>query len=193
MTPNPVDLFLEWYKTATQNSPLNHPKAVCVSTVNASGEPEARFVALKEVSGAGFVFCTAFDSPKGLELADNPNVALTFWWDHIERQVRVSGTAARISDEEADRYFQGRRKDAQLTSLVSEQSQPLEQLERLEKRLQEVEAQFEGQEVPRPENWGGYCVKPKRLEFLKFKADRLHERMLFTYDVNGWIKQLLQP
>ena len=190
---DPINLFLEWYEAATQNSPLQHPKAVCISTVNARGEPEARFVALKEVSGAGFVFCTALDSPKGLELADNDSVALTFWWDHLERQIRIVGTATRISDEEADRYFQERRKDAQLTSLVSEQSEPLEQPEQLEKRLQEVEKQFEGQEVPRPENWGGYCVRPMRLEFLKFKANRLHERTLFTRDADGWTERLLQP
>ncbi len=190
---NPINLFLEWYTQATQNSPLQHPKAVCVSTVNMRGEPEARFVALKEASQAGFIFCTAFDSPKGLEIDANPNVALTFWWDHIERQVRVVGTATRISDEDAERYFQERRKDAQLTSLVSEQSQPLAHPEQLEKRLQEVEKQFDGEEVPRPENWGGYCVRAKRLEFLKFKANRLHERTLFTCDVNGWTKQLLQP
>ena len=192
MTHNPLDLFLEWYKAATQNSPLHHPKAVCVSTLNARGEPEARFVALKEVSQAGFTFCSAFDSPKGLELAENPKVALTFWWDHIERQIRVSGTAARISDEAADRYFQERSKDAQLTSLVSAQSRPLESLETLEQTLREAQVEYEGR-VPRPQNWGGYCVKPLRLEFLKFKANRLHERILFTYDAGSWTEQLLHP
>ena len=190
---NPTDLFRQWYLQATHNSPLQHPRAVCGSTVNQKGEPEARFVALKEVSEAGFTFCSAFDSPKGVEIDANSNVALTFWWDHIGRQVRVVGTATRISDEEADRYFAERRKDAQLTSLVSEQSQPLERPEALETRLREAEAKFEGQEVPRPENWGGYCVKPERLELLTFKANRLHERTLFTLKVGGWSKQRLQP
>lgn len=190
---NPTSLFLEWYQAATQNSSLQHPKAVCVSTVNQGGEPEARFVALKEVSKAGFVFCSAFDSPKGLEIDANPNVALTFWWDHIERQVRVVGTATRISDEEADRYFQERRRDAQLTSWASAQSQSLEHPKQLKTRLQEVEEQFEGQAVPRPENWGGYCVRAKKLEFLKFKTNRLHERTLFTRSSDGWKEQSLQP
>ena len=193
MTRSPIDLFLEWYTQATQNSPLQHPKAVCVSTVDKYGAPQARFVALKNVSKAGFTFCSAFDSPKGRELDANPNVALTFWWDHIERQVRVSGTATRISDEEADRYFQERSKDAQLTSLVSEQSKLLEQPEALEKKLHEAQVEYEDQEVPRPQNWGGYCVRPMRLEFLKFKTNRLHERILFTCDADGWSKQLLQP
>ena len=193
MTRSPIDLFLEWYAQATQNSPLQHPKAVCVSTVDKHGVPRARFVALKNVSETGFTFCSAFDSPKGLELDTNPNIALTFWWDHIERQVRVSGMATRISDEEANHYFQERSKDAQLTSLVSEQSKPLEQPEALEERLHKARAQYEDQEVPRPQNWGGYCVRPMRLEFLKFKANRLHERTLFTCDADRWSKQLLQP
>ncbi len=190
---DPINLFLEWNKAATQNSPLQYPEAVCLSTVNARGEPEARFVALKEVSQAGFIFCTAFGSPKGLEVDANNSVALTFWWDHIERQVRIAGTATRISDKEADRYFSERRRDAQLIAWASAQSQPLSQLERLEAKLQEVEARFGGKEVPRPKNWGGYCVKPTRLEFQKIKTNRLHERTLFTCDANGWTKQLLQP
>ena len=190
---NPTDLFRQWYAQATHNSPLQHPKAVCVSTVNQKGEPEARFVALKEVSEAGFTFCSAFDSPKGLEIDTNPNVALTFWWDHTGRQVRVVGTATRISDEEADRYFAERHKDAQITSLVSKQSQPLERLEDLEARLREAEMKFAGREVPRPKNWGRYCVRPKRLEFLTFRANRLHERTLFTCSAEGWSKQRLQP
>ena len=193
MSTNPIDLFLEWYTAATQNSPLQHPKAVCVSTINPSGEPEARFVALKEASESGFTFCSSFDSPKGMDISANNSVALTFWWDHIERQVRVVGAATCISDKAADQYFRERRRDAQLISLVSEQSRTLERPDVLEMKLREAEARFEGQEVPRPENWGGYCVQPKRLEFLKFKTNRLHERTLFTCETDGWSKQLLQP
>lgn len=170
-----------------------HPKAVCVSTVNQKGIPEARFVALKEVAKEGFVFCSAFNSPKGISISKNSNVALTFWWDHIERQVRVGGTAIPISDEDADRYFSERQRDAQLTTLVSEQSAFLENQEKLHEKLEEAKKRFEGKNIPRPSSWGGYCVKPSSIEFLEFKATRLHTRTLYTYSIESWSRQLLQP
>ena len=193
MQQNPLDIFQDWYALALRNSPLKHPKAVCVSTISPRGIPEARFVALKNVTEAGFVFCSSLDSAKGVAIAANTNVALTFWWDHVERQVRVSGTATRISSEDADRHFSERRRDAQLTTVASEQSEPLESQTALEERLRKVEAQFEGKDVPRPANWGGYLVKPLRIEFLEFQANRLHTRTLFTCENTGWTRQLLQP
>lgn len=193
MTQHPIDIFKEWYSHALESSPLQHPKAVCVSTLNKNGIPEARFVALKSVSEKGFTFCSALDSAKGISLDANPNVALTFWWDHVERQVRIQGQASLISDVEADQFFRERLRDAQLTSLASRQSNILENPEVLEQQLKELATQFEGKSIPRPENWSGYHINPLSIEFLKFKENRLHERTLFTLNDYGWTSCLLQP
>ena len=193
MTEDPIQIFQHWYAEATENSPLQHPKAVCVSTINPKGIPEARFVALKNVSSAGFTFCSSLNSAKGIAIDFNSQVALTFWWDRIERQVRVKGIAKRISDKDADEYFRKRNRSAQLTSIVSKQSALLENSDRLKQKLSEVEKQFEDREIPRPDNWGGYCVKPISIEFLKFRKNRFHNRTLFTCDRGEWSKQLLQP
>lgn len=193
MTEDPIQIFQNWYTEATQNSPLQHPKAVCVSTINPEGIPEARFVALKAVSKTGFTFCSSLNSAKSIAISLNSHVALTFWWDHIERQVRVKGTAKRILDEDADKYFQERHRDAKLTSVVSEQSTLLKNPARLEQKLQEVKKQLEDKEIPRPDNWGGYCIKPISIEFLRFQTNRFHNRILFTCNQGKWSRQLLQP
>ena len=193
MTEDPIQIFQDWYAEATQKSPLQHPKAVCVSTINPEGIPEARFVALKAIDKKGFTFCSSLNSAKSIAIALNSYVALTFWWDHIERQVRVKGTAKRIPDEYADKYFQERHRDAQLTSIVSEQSALLEDPNQLEQKLYEVKEQFEDREIPRPDNWGGYCIKPISIEFLRFQRNRFHNRVLFTFNEGEWSKQLLQP
>lgn len=193
MIVSPVEQFRQWYAAAQDSSPLKHKDAVCVSTVDRHGVPEGRFVDLKEVSEDGFIFCTHLDSDKGLALAENPNVALTFWWDHIERQVRVVGTAERISDDKADTFFQKRSREAQLTSWVSQQSSPLEDRGSLEERIHAMQEQFDGIPIPRPGGWGGYCVVPTRIEFLTFKKNRMHERLLFFRDGRAWHRQRLQP
>lgn len=193
MKQDPIKLFEEWYVYALDDSPLQHSQAVCVSTVDQHGIPEARFVALKDVSEKGFTFCSAFNSPKSIAIEHNPHAALTFWWDHIERQVRITGKVLRITDEEADQFFQVRKRDAQLTSWASQQSAILDNPKLLEQRLQELEKKFEGQAIPRPKDWGGYRVQPSRIEFLKFQSNRLHERLLFTNDGSEWTSRFLQP
>ena len=193
MTEDPIQIFLNWHAEAIKNSPLQHPKAVCVSTINPEGIPEARFVALKAVSERGFTFCSSLNSAKGIAISLNSHVALTFWWDWIERQIRIKGIAKRISDEDADKYFRERHRDAQITSIVSEQSSLLKDPARLEQKISEVQQQFAGREIPRPDTWGGYCVKPISIEFLKFQTNRFHHRTIFTRDRGKWSKQLLQP
>jgi pyridoxamine 5'-phosphate oxidase len=190
---DPLTLFREWLSVARETSALGHPNAVCVSTVDAGGAPDARFVDLKEVSEAGFVFCTQFESQKGQELARDPRIALTFWWDAIGRQVRVAGTVTRVPEAEADRFFAERPRDAQLASCASRQSEPLDDPVLLDRRLEELRARFAGTEIPRPRDWGGYLVVPKRLEFLTFRANRMHERLLFRREGTAWNQQWLQP
>ncbi|HUR00809.1 MAG TPA: pyridoxamine 5'-phosphate oxidase [Gemmatimonadaceae bacterium] len=190
---DPIVLFHEWWETSRIGGPSRHPGAVCVSTVDEQGVPEARIVDLKELSERGFVFGTHLDSPKARALSANSNVALTFWWDHIERQIRVVGRAERLSDSAADALFATRRRDAQITSWASQQSAPLLESTAFEQGLTDACRRFEGGDVPRPPHWGAYCVVPARIEFLEFRESRLHIRTLFERDGTGWRRSVLQP
>lgn len=190
---DPLSLFRDWFSKARETSPARHVGAVCLSTVDETGTPEARFIDLKAVTDVGFVFCTQYDSPKGVSLAANPRVALTFWWDHVERQVRITGSATRLADEESDRLFQQRPREAQLTSLTCHQSAPLTDAAELEQRLNSVRSRFSDVPIPRPSNWGGYLVLPEHIEFLAFRANRMHERSLFLRRETTWEALSLEP
>lgn len=193
MTDDVIQHFNSWWEYARQNSPLKHKAAVCISTIDPAGFPDGRFVALKEVTDRGFVFCSSFDSVKGASLSANPNIAMTIWWDHIERQIRVKGTAETVSGSDSDRYWAARSRDAQLTTWASAQSSPLEDASILQENLTRVRKDFEGVPVSRPENWGGYLIVPIAVEFLEFSDDRLHKRVLYAKVDAGWNKTILQP
>jgi pyridoxamine 5'-phosphate oxidase len=190
---DPLLLFREWWETSRIATMSKHPGAVCVSTVDEHGVPEGRFVDLKELSDQGFVFGTHLDSPKAQALAANPHVGLTFWWDHVERQIRVVGRAERLSDAAADALFATRPREAQITSWGSQQSTPLLDLAAFERRLTDARRRFADVGVPRPHHWGAYCVVPARIEFLEFRASRIHIRTLFERGPTGWRRSLLQP
>lgn len=190
---DPLRLFSSWQAIASSSHSLAHPDAVCVSTADEHGVPDARFVDLKAVSEAGFVFCTHLDSVKARSLAVNPNAALTFWWDHIERQVRVLGRAERITDSEADLFFERRSRDAQIASWGSNQSATLADPAEFEEYLRKLQQRFANVAVPRPEHWGGYCVVPSRVEFLTFKANRIHQRLVYQRKDGSWLQYRLQP
>lgn len=188
---DPIALFREWLAEAVHHSPESQPTSFCLSTVDAEGRVDARFVDLKEVSGDGFVFGTHLESPKAKSMADSPRVSLTFWWPALHRQVRVAGSASRAADGIADRLFEARSREARAVSAVSAQSQPLPDPEALRARVDE--AVRSGAPIPRPRNWGAYCVRPERMEFLRFSESRLHERVLFVRDEDRWVQQQLQP
>jgi pyridoxamine 5'-phosphate oxidase len=190
---DPLLLFRAWWETSRTASLSKHPSAVCVSTVDEHGVPQGRFVELKELSDQGFVFGTHLDSPKSQALAANPHVGLTFWWDHVERQIRVVGLAERLSDAAADALFAARPREAQITSWGSQQSAPLLDSTAFEQRLADTRRRFADVDVPRPHHWGAYCVVPARIEFLEFRASRIHIRTLFERDPMGWRRSLLQP
>lgn len=190
---DPLELFNEWYEKARKLGSLKYPGAVCVSTVDPFGMPDGRFVDLKEVSSTGFIFTTHLDSPKSVALAGNANVALTFWWDHIERQIRVVGEATRISDARADRLFRDRAREAQLKSWASQQSVPIADPGEIPQRIENLRERFGDGAIPRPPKWGGYYVVPHRIEFLTFQETRLHERLLFYQENGRWQRQWLQP
>lgn len=169
------------------------PDAMCVSTVDQAGSPHARFVDLKGVRADGFVFCTSHLSPKGRQIDGNPNVALTFWWDHVGRQVRVLGRAERISAADADELFAARSTDAQLASWAFEQSAIVSADESPAQRMEATRARLGSGAVRRPPHWGGYLVRPRQLEFLQFAASRMHHRVLYAASGGVWRRSELQP
>ena len=190
---DPIDVFREWRAVAAESGRLAYPSAMCVSTVASNGNPDARFVDLKAVRDEGFVFCTSFDSPKSEQLAANRHVALTFWWDHVGRQIRVLGTAHRISDSDADRLWAERKRDAQLATWAFEQSTPLAKNQTREQILDLVRQRFPDGPVPRPAYWGGFLVAPHRVEFLTFDESRVHRRQLYELQLGEWMVSELQP
>ncbi|MCG7539506.1 MULTISPECIES: pyridoxal 5'-phosphate synthase [Pseudoalteromonas] len=190
---NPIEKFTSWWQQALKNNPLNQPNAVCVSTIDENGFPTGRFVDLKAVNEGGFVFCSYFDSAKGKHLENVPNIAMTVWWDHVGYQVRIVGIAKKISDKDADTYWQGRSRDAQLTTTSFNQSAIIRDQSDLTEKLRIAELRYSTNPIPRPENWGGYCINPISIEFLTFAETRLHLRESYERSGEQWKKQLLQP
>jgi pyridoxamine 5'-phosphate oxidase len=189
---DPFALFDEWFAEAAASEP-NEPEAMAVATVGADGQPSARMVLLKAHDPAGFVFYTHEQSAKGQDLAENPRAALLFHWKSLCRQVRIEGAVERVSDAEADAYFATRARDSQLGAWASDQSRPLDSRTTFEQRFEEAKRRFEGVDVPRPPSWVGYRAVPERIEFWTARPHRLHERRLFTLDVDRWGEGLLYP
>lgn len=190
---SPMMQLSEWWATAKKNSPLNIKSPVCVSSINQDGYPSGRVVDLKAVDEHGVVFCTSYNSPKGQQLEEDNRVALTAWWDHAGMQIRIIGDAERITDAEADTYWQSRNQDGRITSVSFEQSAKANSIQEVEEAFSKAKTDLSDAEIKRPAAWGGYRVRPIEIEFLKFRQDRLHERELFTKSVEGWEKTILQP
>ena len=190
---SPMQKFYEWRDIALFNSRLTHKQAVCVSTINKDGFPNGRFVELKEANNRGFSFCTFLDSTKGTEIAQNPKIAMTIWWDHVGFQVRIMGYAKALPETEATKFWQMRSRDAQIASLSSKQSQELKNETQLFEQVKVLNKTYLDCPIPKPENWGGYIVEPNQIEFLQFKENRLHIREVYTLKKKDWIKTYLQP
>jgi len=192
MATDPFLLFDEWYAEA-RTAEINDPDAMALATADSRGYPSVRMVLLKGHGPEGFVFYTNRESRKGDELAANPRASLLFHWKALRRQIRIEGTIELVSNTEADAYFAVRSRDSQLGAWASDQSRPLESREVFEARFEEVEARFEGADVPRPPHWGGYRLVPDRIEYWNDRPHRLHERRLFTRSIDGWTEGLLYP
>ena len=192
MSADPIALFDAWYAEAQASEP-NDPNAMALATADAAGRPSSRMVLLKGHGPDGFVFYTNRESRKAGDLAANAHAALLFHWKSLRRQVRIEGAVAHASDAESDAYFATRGRDSQLGAWASDQSRPLDDRATFEARFAEVEARFDGREVPRPPHWGGYRVTPARIEFWQDRAHRLHERRLFVYGGGMWTEGLLYP
>jgi pyridoxamine 5'-phosphate oxidase len=189
---DPIELFRAWYDEA-RGTEINDSNAMALATADAEGRPSVRMVLLKGYDARGFVFYTNRQSRKAGELAATRHAALLFHWKSVRRQVRIEGPVSLASDAESDAYFASRGRDSQLGAWASDQSQPLPDRADFERRYEEVQARFEGKEVPRPPHWGGYRVAPERIEFWLDRAHRLHERRLFVREDGGWREGLLYP
>ncbi len=188
---DPIKLFGEWMLEAEKTEP-NDPNAVALATATPDGFPSVRMVLMKHMDEKGFCFFTNAESEKGIQLAANPRAAMCFHWKTLRRQVRVVGPVTELSAPDVDEYFHSRSRRSQLGAAVSDQSRPLRSREELEERVRIFAEQHPG-EVPRPEYWRGYCLRPERMEFWIDGTDRLHDRFLFHAGEHDWTCHRLFP
>jgi pyridoxamine 5'-phosphate oxidase len=193
MPPGPIDALRKWIDEAFHHPEIREPNAMCVATVGPDMQPSARIVLLRGLDDRGLVFYTSYFSRKGHHIEANPRAAATFYWPPLHRQVRVEGTIAKISDDESDAYFASRPRGHQLSAWSSEQSEPVENRNMLEERMEHFEARFEGEDVPRPHSWGGYLITPERVEFWQGRQNRVHDRLEYFRDASAWRLRRLQP
>ena len=193
MPKNPLSIFDLWFGEARLTE-INDSNAMALATANAEGQPSVRMVLLKGHGPDGFIFYTNQQSDKAHQISERGFVALLFHWKSQRRQIRIEGKVLRVDDATADAYFATRGRDSQLGAWASDQSRPLDSRETFEGRFAEMQARFEGQPVPRPPHWSGYCVYPHRIEFWQDREHRLHERRLFTRTgPDSWDEGLLYP
>ena len=190
--PDPIGQFLLWLNEAV-SAGANEPNAMALATCTADGTPSARIVLLKAVDKDGFSFYTNYLSRKGQELAENPRVALVFYWPELERQVRIEGRVTLTSSAESDAYFASRPPDARIGSAASPQSKPVSSRKEIEDLVTDLRARFPAGNVPRPPHWGGYRVAPHRVEFWQGRVNRLHDRVEYRLDGSAWKIRRLAP
>jgi len=188
----PLRRFAKVYERASRDAPFD-PTAMALATADADGRPSVRMVLLRGADELGFRFFTNYRSRKGLELEAGSDAALCFYWPWIDEQVRVEGATERLSPEESDRYFASRARGSQLGAWASAQSQPISHRYALLREVVAVEMRFVGRAVERPPHWGGYLLRPRRIEFWSAKPSRLHERILYEREEGAWRSVRLQP
>ena len=189
---DPIAQFLAWFDDA-RAAELREPNAMTLATATPDGAPSARIVLLKGVDERGFVFYTDYRSRKGDELAANPRAALVFHWAELERQVRVTGTVARVSREESEAYYRTRPVGSRIGAWASHQSRPIAGRAELEAREAELARRYADGDVPLPPHWGGYRVAPETVEFWQGRPSRLHDRLRSVREDGGWRVERLSP
>ena len=189
---NPMELFQKWFYEVDRFFPEDENNAMTLATIGLDNLPKSRVVLLKKYTYEGFIFYTNYHSEKGKAIANNPNVCLSFFWHGAERQIIIKGTAEKIAENLSDGYFECRPRGSQLGAIVSHQSEVLKNRTILEDKLIALEKEYEGKEIPRPNFWGGYIVKPIEIEFWQGCANRLHDRVRYQLqpDYNWKINRL---
>lgn len=190
---DPIEKFKNWYREETEKSSIRIPSACCLTSIGRDGYPNSRFVSLKEVLEGKFVITGPLNSKKGIELLSNSKTSLTFWWTETERQIRIQGDSFQIEKDLADKYFKERNKESQIVSLISEQGRETTNLGELMALFEKKKTEYKDVEIDRPNDWSGFYIVPKRIEFMAFEKNRFHFRELYAYENDNWDKVILQP
>ena len=189
---NPISFFLKWLDDALKVN-KKEANACVLSTVSVENKPSSRVVLLKSVNEKGFTFFTNYKSNKSLDIQNNPNVTLNFYWAELERQVRITGVAKQISPKDSDEYFKNRPRESQMGAWLSHQSTSIDLYYNFIDNLNKLESKFKGKDVDRPLHWGGYCINASKIEFWQGRPSRLHDRLIYEFDENVWNKKRLAP
>jgi len=190
---DPLELFKIWISEAEKKE-INDPNALSLATTNSNNEPNVRIVLLKGLSQKGFVFYTNLNSPKSLDLKNNPKASMCFHWKSLQRQIRVSGIISQVADKEADLYFNSRPYESRIGAWASDQSKTMNKREEFLKKIEEFKNKFkEANNLPRPKHWSGWCLNPSSIEFWLGDKYRIHERLKYTKISNNWKRDILYP
>lgn len=190
---DPFELFHAWIRETETKKEVDEINTMTLSTIGLDGYPKTRVVLLKEYDKEGFVFFTNYESEKGKSIENNPKVCLSFFWPASERQVIVKGIAHKTTEEDSNAYFQSRPRESQLGAWASRQSSVIPSREFLKEKMNSLEQEYEGKEIPKPVYWGGYKVIPSQFEFWQGRPGRLHDRINFSLENEGWKIDRLAP
>jgi pyridoxamine 5'-phosphate oxidase len=189
---DPVNQFTNWFQQSVEVG-IQEPNAMIVATATSDGKPSVRAVLMKECTAKGISFFTNYESRKGKELASNPFVSALFFWEALKRQVRVEGIVEKLPRNLSDQYFHMRPIDSQISAMTSHQSTIIPNRDVLEERFQQLKHDYEGKQIPLPDYWGGYLIKPSLFEFWQGRENRLHDRLRYRLDDGKWIIERLSP
>ena len=189
---NPLEQFNIWFQIAI-DAEVNEANAMAISTISKEGTPRSRYVLFKDIVENQLVFYSDYESSKGQEMEQNPNISGLFFWPELHRQIRLEGIVSKTSDEVSDSYFASRPRGAQLSAIASSQSSEIEGRETVEDRIKELEKEFDGKDIPRPDNWGGYAIDISFWEFWQGRRSRTHDRFIYVKNDNSWQITRLSP
>lgn len=190
---NPIEQFEKWFNEA-RHSEVIEVNALVLSTVNSDLKPSSRVVLLKDIKANGFSFFTNYESRKGQEMDENPSVSALFFWPELQRQVRIEGQVERLPAADSDEYFESRPRGSRIGAIASPQSHDLTDRSELESRVKAIEEKYaDTEQIPRPANWGGYLLKPSRVEFWQGRSSRLHDRIVYTANGEKWTVKRIAP